>query len=283
MRAVLAGCITPIPELQNEHGRLSVGHLCVGRSAFKEALDKGLRWLILHWQCQTVWPKLGQFVQQALNTEARGVQTEIEVMLSMHEGYSQAVQSNEEPDWDGIQKAACFSLPPCATYADALASYVKMNAGGLQGTLLHELSLFQKKFAASEKGPLKALGSEFFKKLCSLNFGPALRFPFLLNACIEANLCSPPNKVVDGYCKLLSASSLSALTAAKNRAKVVEAEQLMADIRALADKLSVPETLKVTSVGRADVRLVLFLCKKGKDGEGVEYASIADIAEAICL
>lgn len=168
LRAVNASCSSAVQKLADERGVLNPEQLCIGRPTFREALEKGLKWLVIHWQAPQVWPELPHFVQSALNTHSSTQQSEVEVMLGMHQLHTQAVALQREADWSHIQEVACYSMPPCAPYIATLASYVQANSGGIAGELLQELAAFSKAFACSEQGPNRALGSEFMARLMAL-------------------------------------------------------------------------------------------------------------------
>ena len=276
LRAVKAGCRSAVPGRADEHGNLNAEQLSVGRPAFKEAVEKGLKWTVLHWQVPYVWPELLPLVQAALNVQAHGAITEVEVMLGMHADAALAEAAGKQPDWKAVQKAAAQNLPSCASYIDVLANYVKNNSGA--GALLNDLSSFQKAFGCGAKGAARALGSEFISKVSGLNFGPGVKHPYVKNACLKANLQS--KKVVDGVCKLLLPSHVAVLAADKKRALVNSAEKLMEDGRKLCDALSLADENRVVHIGMLDVRLILHICNKGNEGEGIDFKSFEDIAAA---
>ena len=98
LRAVKAGCRSAVPGRADEHGNLNAEQLSVSRPAFKEALEKGLKWTVLHWQVPYVWPELLPLVQAALNVQAHGDITEVEVMLGMHRQAADAEKAGFQPD-----------------------------------------------------------------------------------------------------------------------------------------------------------------------------------------
>ncbi len=201
-------------------------------------------------------------MQAALNTHARNEQGEIEVMLELHRRWKGYVEVGSEADWQSIQEAACLSMPPCSPYISSLAAFVKANSGGVDGTLLEELSSFQKTFACSDSGSTRRMGSEFFQKLVGLTFGTGEKFPYVMNACIAANLVAP--KVVDGVCRLIGPAQLQALTNKSMRENVKEAERLMVNTREVCDRLKVPSAVKTKVGGKSDVRCILVMCKKSR-------------------
>ena len=231
VRQAKAGVKCVVQGRSDEHGNLNAELLARGREQFKEALDKGLRWFTMHWICPFVWPQLPDLAQNCLNTEARGQQSEIEIMLAMHKQMESYLQAGLAVDWGDIEAKAKASLPPCASYIGALSTYVKLNSGGQSAELLHELVKFSKTFACSEKGPLRTLGGEFLMKVATLSFGPLEKYPLVKNALLEANLQT--DKVVDGICKMITPTMVSQLAKQGNRATVKKCEALMEQARGI--------------------------------------------------
>ena len=135
-----------------------------------------------------------------------------------------------------------------------------------------------KAFACDEKGALRTLGGEFIGKLNTLSWGKATRCPRIKNACLMANLGS--TKVSDGICKLLLPAHLNMLLAKENRELVMKAELLMENARALCDAMIDDSGIRVHALGLLDTRCILFICKKGKEGEGRVFDSLDEIGDA---
>ena len=278
-RAVKAGAPTPVSSLADSTGHLNMDLLTVNRPAFKDALTDGLKWLVIADCVDEALPKLAGFIEKSLNTKAQQDKSEIEVMLEMFDMAQSSLAKKTNPDWSQIIESCKHSLPSCSAYLDVIAQYVKTNAGGIQGNLLQELNEFFKVFGCSDTGPSRFLGSEFIGKLTNIKFGAGECFPLVVNACIKVQLMSP--KQVDGFCKFLSASHLTSLTAQTNQGQVSEAERLMSDARKLVDTLQPTASLRTQALGRLDVRCVLTILKKTKEFEGVEFTSIAAVAKVI--
>ena len=134
------------------------------------------------------------------------------------------------------------------------------------------LSKFIKTFACSEKGALRTLGGEYIANVVSLDWGPAMKCPRVLSACIEGNLAS--SKVSDGICKLITPGRLDLLTRKTNRSKVLEAEKLMEDARSLCSRLGVADHVRVKKLGLLDSRCIYHICNKGKEAEGKDFNNI---------
>ena len=280
-RQVKAGVRSVVPTLADENGKLNMERLTIGRPPFLDACTRGMKWFQMHWATPFVWPGLLPFVQNALNTDARTGQGEVEMMLYMHQQRAQAIESGLEPNMDIIVANARSSLPGCSPYMHTIAKYVeRMDSGvGKEGCseLLAELNMFMKTFACAADGPLRSLGGEFIGKVNSLEWGASMKCPRVLNACLMTNLAS--SKVSDGICKLLLPNNLGVLTNKSNRAIVANTERCMEDARKLADKLGAPDAMKILHVGKLDTRCILFLCKKGKEAEGRVFESIDEISD----
>jgi hypothetical protein len=276
LRAVKAGCKSAVPKLADENGNLDVKQLTVNRPEFQEACERGLKWFIMHHDTPQVWPGLVHMVQAALNAHAKNVQTEVEVMLDVHNMYETAITAGTDPDWKQIQITACFSMPPCSAYIGVVTNFVKAQGGGRAGDLLKELSKYQAAFRCSG-----ILGSEFLGRLATIKFGIGLKFPFVVHACVKANLSSPPAKIVDGICKLVPLSGIASLNTKNNRPLVIDAESMMVHARSFCDKFQdMSDHTRVTCLGRLDCRLVMFIMKRIKDSEANKvYESIAGISQ----
>ena len=266
--------VASLKGMTDADGRLNADLMAVGRPNFKDVLENGMRWFVLHWGCVFAWPSLLPMVQRALNTQAFTGQGEVEMMLYLH---SEAAAD----DWnfDGAIKRAKETHPQCAPYMEVLAAYVKENAGkNGDSEILADLNNFLKAFACDEKGALRTLGGEFIGKLNTIAWGKATKCPRIKNACLMANLGS--TKVSDGICKLLLPAHLNMLVSKENREAVLKAEQLMEDARSICDSVCQDAGIRVHALGLLDTRCALHLCKKGKDGEGRVFDSLDEIGDA---
>ena len=186
-----------------------------------------------------------------------------------------------EPVWKKIETAATYSMPPCACYISVLSEFVRLNAGGVEGELLHELAQFKKQSLAQGSASKKALGSEFWAKLGSMNFGKGVKYPYMQTAIVKTNLSAPINKVIDGVCKLITVSHIASMQSKDMRSTVEEAEQIMDDSRKLCTACKLDSIFRVSALGRLDVRLVLHILKLGKAVEGRTFDNVNEIAEAM--
>ena len=98
LRQVIAGtrCIVEGP--MNVNGFLNMEHVCTNPPELKIALQRGLKYFIVHWQAAWAWPALADFMQDSLNVEAKLDQSEIEVMLKIHKLFTAFAKANPNRD-----------------------------------------------------------------------------------------------------------------------------------------------------------------------------------------
>ena len=199
LRAVKSGCISACPSLSDSHGRLNIEQVCYNRAGLREAIMLGLHWFVVSKSAVERFPKLIDLIQKSMNTRAHESQSETEVMLSMH------LQAQKISDWNEIEKSAPFSNHPCKAWLHELSVFVRENGGA--GQLLEDLNMFSRALGSMKgqtaAGSTKMMGSEFWSKLNSMKWPLGEKKPWLMIALVKANIASPPNKVVDGFCKLV--------------------------------------------------------------------------------
>ena len=278
LRMVKSGVRSVVPSIADGNGKLSLDLLSVGRPEFAEACIQGLKWRRLSWMVVAVWPSLADLLQDSMNADVRGGQSEVEVLLGIHASTKIFLLEDGSIDWKGVERAAAFSNPACSSWIPVLCSYVKANAGGADETLLAELQDFQTAFG-SKSGLHRTLGSEFVGKVSTLQFGASAKSPFIQNAMMKTQLASPPNKIVDGQCRLLTTSNIASFCSKDKRELVKTVEALLTEARALIKPMPCAESAKTRLLGQLDCRSILFVCKKTKEVENVEFRSISDIAE----
>ena len=146
LRCVLAQSQSCVAHLQDANGCYNQEDMFVERAEFKKAVCEGMPWFVMHHLCPKVWPLLPDIIQKALNTDAKGIQGEIEQALAMHTKYMQLIASgvvDKDIDWASIVADARASIPSCSPWMASIAGYVRANAGGSQAALLHDLAKFQ--------------------------------------------------------------------------------------------------------------------------------------------
>ena len=185
----------------DENGHLSYDNLTAGRPEFKEAVDNGMHWTVLHWGVPLAWPDLLDLAQEALNVVCATRQGEIEIMLKVARLAAVAETAGNEVDWQRLTKQAAHGNPPCKLYADKIVNYVKKYSGGIDYPLLQELSNHKKTFGVIAGGQQRrVLGGEFIGRAVALQFGKLENYPYLVNGALKANISCSKHKIIDGVC-----------------------------------------------------------------------------------
>ena len=258
-------------KLAGPDGNLDPDRLVLGRPEMGDAMANGLKWTKFHWQVDDAWPGFSQFVQKALNVEAKSMRGEAEIFLEMWE---LAVAGGlEHVAWGEIEELVAKALSPCSGYIPAMSKYLQVHSGGL----LQQMNIFLKAF---ERDDTQAcLGGEYIYAVADLDLRKT-KIPHVAAALLEAQFLS--SKVVDGMCRSIPLSKVSSLKKdGVMRAKVLQAEKMMQDARLIGAKMNRSEDSKfVRQLGFLDVRCISVLLNLGKTFEAVEWESLDDVSKA---
>ncbi|MDA8582877.1 hypothetical protein N9L68_01565 [bacterium] len=279
-RQVKACVLAVVDGLQTTaDGKLDAATIKSNRPSFADAVDQGMHWFNMHWDCPYVWPGLTSLIQSALNTVSSSQQGEVEMMLFIHKEWLADIGRGNPADFDAYEVRAKASMPPCSSYMKDISSFVKKYAGGGEGgELLTELNNFTKTFAFCADGPLRRLGGELLHKVVSLQWPKNKVYPRVINALLMTNLSS--TKAPDGICRLLTPASLSELTSKGIERKVQNAEEVMEHARDVCVKLGVAAHHKTKLLGQLDVRCITHIKKIEKEHEHIKFQSLERITEA---
>jgi len=262
-----------VPEMADETGCFSRARLTEGRPVLADAVENGMFYFTLHSDVFTVWPNLQRFIHRVLNTEARGIVGEIEVMLGM---CAQACAAGDAVDWSLVERDAASALPTCEGYIGTLRRYVEHNAGGPDGPLLKDLNDFVHLY---EHCAQRILGGEFIEAVLKVRLPDAQlgdTVAYVKNACLKANLNGP--KVVDGMCRTLLPTTLSRLNTVDMKPDVHESELLLAKARDMTSSMAHDKRVRI--LGMLDQRVIMYLLGKGAIlGPNEVYKSVVEIAE----
>ena len=240
----------------------------MGKPLVADALANGLRWTVFHWQSEQAFPGFSQFIQKALNVEAKALRGEMEVFLEM---WGLAQTSETGPDWPEIEQLVGKALSPCAAYIGAMSSYLQRHTG----FLLDGVNLFLKAFARDDTAA--ALGGEYIQAVADLDFKKH-KVPHVANALLEAQLLSP--KVIDGICRTIVVSKVQRLKGEAFKGRVLQAENMMQEARELGRAMGVQDDPRyVRHIGFLDVRIIAVLIGMPKVFEKVEFASLEEVAK----
>ena len=263
-RAIIAGCCTTMPSLQDPTGKLNLLQVTDGDPEFKRIIEQGWTWTVIPAFAEQLWPQLPDLAQNALNADQGSytMASELQVMSTMA-----AYASVEETiNWSAIIAKVKTAMPPCSSYLGPLVEFVKNYAGGPGAPIIKYLDGF-----AKEYGGNKVLGETFLQAVVAGQFPTSSsRFPFMRAACIACNLVSPKPKITDGIARLVVKTDITNLCRKDKLLSVTAAESLMADAwgqvqQACAEgRMDRPTCHAI--FGKLQSRALLFLLGKLKDG-----------------
>ena len=172
-KSVSASCRTSQPSLADPSGCLNTQHLCKDDAALKTMVQSGWGWTILPWQAELTWPELPDIAQRALNASnsVASQSSELETAATIAEFAQVQLRSGSEVDWQQCAEAAAATMPPCASYVDALAKLARVHGGGQGAPMVKYLDHFAKAFAGNRR-----LGEEFVRYLVRIKQSELARY-----------------------------------------------------------------------------------------------------------
>ena len=265
-------CVIKIPEdgWVVTNGHLDPGKLAATSPDAKQMLNEGLEWHWIHDQAPQAWPGLKEFLQKALNTEARLQRTEDETFHEMWHLY-QSLDDTGSNKWEDIELLVVRALPPCSRYIKAMTQVLKTHTGAW----LDEYADFCRVLAPSSEA---ALGGELLQEVGLLDLGKGKKKVPLTAMAI---LCAARmgTKVVDGLD--ISVGKAKSLRGAKYHAQVLKMEKILEDGRKLLDSMGLDRhaTACVTALGWLSLRCVSVLCDMPKKWQRLEWEDMDAVSE----
>ena len=256
-------------------GFLDSEFLCNRHPGLKLALEKGIRWRMIHYAVFERFPKLADVFQKALNSKNMQVITEVEGVLCMIE----TAEAVESPVWDDIAQEACQAKPFWQPWATQLARLVASTPKEILRECCDSIAAMVPRptTTALTSTHVGGLYIEQVSKFKVAGLEPCLR---LKGALWLANMLSPADQQEDGKCCLIKPRDVTFLTSKKNEEHVVLAEKMMDQMRYIAtNKLQLDKETAKLLLARTDARIVYHLLGLGKkSADGMEFESLDAIA-----
>ena len=112
---------------------------CFKDTGIKEACEMGIKWLIIKAQNRSRFPKLGRFIQSALNVKhhiGRGEGwTQLQSKVVIEVGLS-SKKNKGKVDWVAVEKAVVRSQPPLVKDVGEHMQYIQKWGGGSDGKFI---------------------------------------------------------------------------------------------------------------------------------------------------
>ena len=221
----------------------------------------------MHKHCPIAWPTLPDFVQLALNIEAKVARSDVEVMIQMYEKSKQYKQG--AVDWGKIEVAAAQALPACVSMIPQVSIFLQTYPGELLYGMAEWLSTIHATTAM--------VGKDFLEAINSIKIPtdmPIIRLPYAL---IKAQKISPT--VTDGIGKAISVAKVKALSSLTKKPVVQQCEQHIQTAYNIVETLKLDPNKSKKLLGHLEVRVAAFVTEAHNVFENVEWASLDDIAK----
>ena len=204
LRAIEAACLNADPRL-SQGGRMSKEWIAKTDEPFAVAVDRGLKWTILHYAVRTKYPECMIILIAAYNVYGSVQQktSEVQGLMQMHRLSKQMHDCGKIPDWKHIKGAILKSEPPFAEDIDFLAEFVIGKAGDNNDvTYLQCFVASHRQFVAAKKRiPGEVYGALADFSLVNMAWA----------VCLTA-YCGPPSARAKGHvCDYVSATAVRAL------------------------------------------------------------------------
>ena len=200
------------------NGKLSLEALQKTDPCFHQAAVQGVEWDLVPLQVLREWPQLADVIQRAGNAQLNRGEHELQVLRRLHTLYM-AASARGPVDFLEVKKKALASKPSCASSIPAMYSFALKNSGGVKAAYLGETERFVRANAVSGK----PLGDDLW--LCiSQDHKSGQQCPRFLHGILKTAYVR----------RNVHANDVKKAFSNKNIVrKVLEAEQLMNEVRAL--------------------------------------------------
>ena len=204
LRAIEAACPNSDP-LISENKKLSKTWIAKTDQAFATAVDRGLKWQILHYAVRTKYPEALVILIAAYNVYGSVQQKTCEVqgLMEMYKMAKQFKDCGKLPDWDHIKAALLKKEPPFAEDIDFLSQFLVGKAGD------DDAVTFLQCFVASHRQFVPAK-----KRIPGEVFGALADFPLVNVAwavCLTSYCGDASPRAKGNVCDFVSAASVRGL------------------------------------------------------------------------
>ena len=276
LKAAFAGVPTPEPSLKSESsdGCVDVAAWRSTSPAFANVQDEGFDWKVIDWPVELRWPQIPDLASRAYNgsgavASGRG---EMEVACHIARLAQDARDSGKVPDYKACTTLATTVPAQCNVYAEVMACYARLYAGGADAPYLYS----KEKWITMVAGG-RHLCEEVWKMITYAKWGQFEPRVLIRAAILGAAYTCATDKVKDGLCKIFNQNDIAKLTSKKYTEDIQTMSTMMQKARGLVGNHDRTENC----IDRLDSRLVLCFLAKGKHGfEGVDFPSLESVGKA---
>ena len=186
-------------------GKISKDKIATKHPAWKNAMDEGLKWTVLHKDLPKTYPSLCNLIQRARNavSSTHSAESIIELILEIHGLASEIENRGEAPDWDHIEHIVLQSEPPNPEHIQILRKWVYKYGS-------HSCN-FLKDFVYTCVPADRDLNVDVLEAVRAWPVIEGNTFPEVALAIIIAEYNCPVDKVENSVTKFLLKSTIAAL------------------------------------------------------------------------
>ena len=232
--AFLKALMNEVPcdiESLSENNRMSLDKCCRADQGLKEACERGLKWLVYRSQVAVLYPDFCGLVQQARNASLQRAESEVQLLLRIHEYAVAKTSTVGTIDWPAVAKQA--SNVTTMHDIPSLVAFVQRWSGGSHGLLLKELTFFHRNHVNSDR----IIPAATFQALANLRLSAEQNgIPLFVIAVLKCQLTCPDNKVIQKLCKYITAGDIGSIATKKTKF-ALEAKNIMRQCRDVCVKI----------------------------------------------
>ena len=248
-------------------GKMSY-ELMSGQEGLKDALDKGMQWLVISAAAVAEHPTLPNFVQAAKNAtgSAHSREDDFQLLKKIQAMAANMINMKGAVAWQVIANTV-VRLSQCSHDDIAhLLLFAQKWGGGASTTFLDDLSNFHKAFVK----PGRTVPASTWKALADLRVSADELCPFVVYAVVKAQAFCPSSNFDDKICKYVTVDDINSL-APTRKSEMLAAERVLSECRTLARTSRAPPEVCTKAIGKLDVFVAkLVLGKKDSKDKTVD-------------
>lgn len=256
-------------------GRMSASKVGGDDPGLKEALEQGLRWLVLKAEVATLYPGLPDLVQRAKQATglAQRAENEVQLLQRVHRVATNMLATDGEVDWARVATTVGKRLQSECVDVQCLIRYVRKWGGLPHGTFVADLQAFHTVYVPSGR----VIPSATFGSLADLKLGPDELCPHFACAVLKAQASCPATKVDSRVCRFISMTDISGLQYGKKKQLMLEAERALQMGREVTKRANVDATIAVKTLGKLDCMMARFVLGKSMTEKPETVADVGRI------
>ena len=240
-------------EVPCHHANISVnGHMskdlvCSKDPVWKDVLENGQPWTVLHKDLDKTYPKLCNLIQRARNAVSQNHSPEaiIELLLEINEIANEMEKSSDGvPNWKVLEQRVMQSEPPHTAAIPVLCQWVTKYGGGDAAVHLERLKQFVYVCVPADR----EIRPDIFSAINKWAIDDKHVYPEVALAILMAEYNCPVSKVEMGSCRFLKPNMVAAI--ANDPGPISKANDLLKQFRNWTKELGLPSKWKTAMDGK---------------------------------